>query len=172
MACFSEDLKCFGAWDTACGQKSERHPTIEGLEERGVERGSARRSSLKGQRAIVNQTSNRTVSEATFGKLLTDGLKRIIFVIGFSERVHVCVSSTELNELNQTQKGSNERLFILTRTHGMQIFGKSPLSSHKTTLKQQINGPKKNKKNERKRLISFGFSLYSLFGAWKIVSDF
>ena len=40
----------------------------------------------------------------------------------------------------QTQKGSNERLFILTRTHSMQISEEIPLSSHKTTLKQQING--------------------------------
>ena len=41
----------------------------------------------------------------------------------------------------QTQKGSNERLFILTRTHSMQkCLGKSLLSSsHKMTLKQQIN---------------------------------
>ena len=27
----------------------------------------------------------------------------------------------------QMQKGSNERLFILTRTHSMQILGESPL---------------------------------------------
>ena len=26
----------------------------------------------------------------------------------------------------QTQKGSNERLFILTQTHSMQIFGEIP----------------------------------------------
>ena len=43
----------------------------------------------------------------------------------------------------QMQKGSNERLFILTRTHSMQILGESPLSSHKTSLKQQINGYKR-----------------------------
>ena len=30
-----------------------------------------------------------------------------------------------VNEI-QTEKGSNERLFILTRTHGMQIFGEIP----------------------------------------------
>ena len=41
----------------------------------------------------------------------------------------------------QTQKGSNKRLFILRRTHTIWTFsGKSLLSSHKTTLKQQING--------------------------------
>ena len=48
--------------------------SIDRLEERGVERGSARRSSLKGQeRAIVNQSG--TVSKAM--KLLRDGEERI-----------------------------------------------------------------------------------------------
>ena len=43
-----------------------------------VEKGSARRSSLKGRkRAIVDQTNIRTVSNATLGKLLRDGVKRI-----------------------------------------------------------------------------------------------
>ena len=40
------------------------------LEERGVERGSARRSSLKGrERAVVNQTNIGTVSKATWGNV-------------------------------------------------------------------------------------------------------
>ena len=48
-------------------------------EERGVERGSARRSSLKGrERAIVNQTSIGAVSKATLGKLVSDGVERIL----------------------------------------------------------------------------------------------
>ena len=52
---------------------------IDRLEERGVERGSARRSSLKGrERAIVNQTNIGTVSKATLGKLLRDEVDRII----------------------------------------------------------------------------------------------
>ena len=56
--------------------------TINRLEERGVER----RSSLKGrERVIVNQTNIGTVSEATLGKLLRDGVERII--MGFSERI-------------------------------------------------------------------------------------
>ena len=39
---------------------------------------SARRSSLKGrERAIVSQTSIGTVSKATLGELLIDGVKRI-----------------------------------------------------------------------------------------------
>ena len=47
-------------------------------EERDVERGSARRSSLKGrERAIFSQTNIRTVSKATLGKLLRDWMERI-----------------------------------------------------------------------------------------------
>ena len=43
--------------------QNQGHHTIDRLEERGVERGSARRSSLKGwERAIVNQTNIGTVS--------------------------------------------------------------------------------------------------------------
>ncbi len=42
--------------------QSQGHHTIDRLEERGVERGSARRSSLKGrERVIVNQTNIGTV---------------------------------------------------------------------------------------------------------------
>ena len=45
-------------------------------EERGVERGSARRSSLKGQeKAIVNQTNTGTVS--TLGSRPKDGVERV-----------------------------------------------------------------------------------------------
>ena len=55
--------------------QSQEHHTINHLEERGVERGSARQSSLKGrERAIVNQTNTGTVSKATVGKLLRDGV--------------------------------------------------------------------------------------------------
>ena len=58
--------------------QNQGHHTIDRLEQRGVERGSARRSSLKGrERAIVNQTNIRTVSNATLGKLLRDGVERI-----------------------------------------------------------------------------------------------
>ena len=47
------------------------------VKERGVERGSARRSSLKGrERAIVSQTNIGTVSKATLIKL-RDGVERI-----------------------------------------------------------------------------------------------
>ena len=66
VACVSEDLKCLGAGDTTCGHKAK---DIDRLEEGGVGRGSARRSSLKGrERAIVSQTNIGTVSKATFGE--------------------------------------------------------------------------------------------------------
>ena len=48
----------------------------------------------------------------------------------------------------QTQKGSNERLFILTPTYSMQIFGKPPLSSHKTT---QTTDKRLKTKNDREK---------------------
>ena len=61
--------------------QSQGHHTIDRLEERGMERGSARRPSLKGwERAIVNQTNIGTISKATLGKLLRDR-------VGFSERI-------------------------------------------------------------------------------------
>ena len=51
--------------------QSQGRQTFDRLEERGAEKGSARRSSLKGrERAIVNQTNIGTVSKATLGKLL------------------------------------------------------------------------------------------------------
>ena len=58
--------------------QSQGHHAIDRLEERGMERGSARRSSLKGrERAIVNQTNIGTVSKATLGKLLRGGVERV-----------------------------------------------------------------------------------------------
>ena len=54
--------------------QSQGHHTMDRLEERGVERGSARRSSLKGREmAIVSQTNTGTVSKARLRKLLRDG---------------------------------------------------------------------------------------------------
>ena len=58
--------------------QSQGHHTIDHLEERDVERGSARRSSLKGwKRAIVNQMNIGTVSKATLGKLLRDWVEHL-----------------------------------------------------------------------------------------------
>ena len=50
---FSEDLKCWGAWEHHLWAQNQGHHTVDRLEE--VERGSARRSSLKGrEKAIVS----------------------------------------------------------------------------------------------------------------------
>ena len=58
---------------------SQWQHTIDRLEERGVGRGSARRSSLKGREtAIVNQANTGTVSKATLGEPLRDGVECII----------------------------------------------------------------------------------------------
>ena len=51
---------------------------VNHLEERGIERGSTRQSSLKGERAIINQTYIRTVWKATLGKFLRDRGEQII----------------------------------------------------------------------------------------------
>ena len=71
-------------------QNQGRH-TVDRLEERGMERGCARRCSLKGREtAIVNQTNIVTVSKATSGKLLRDVVERII--MGFSERIYIILN--------------------------------------------------------------------------------
>ena len=58
--------------------QSHGNHTIDRLEERGVKRGSARRSSFKRrERAIFNLTNIRTVSKPTLGKLLRDVAERI-----------------------------------------------------------------------------------------------
>ena len=73
--------KCYSAYFRLSGfarapQSQGRH-NIDRLEKRGVERGSDRRSSLKGrERAIVNETNIRTVLKATTGKHLRDGMER------------------------------------------------------------------------------------------------
>jgi len=58
--------------------QSQGHHTIGCLEERDVERGSTRQSSLKGrERAIVDQTNIGTISKVTWGKLSRDGVECI-----------------------------------------------------------------------------------------------
>ena len=71
----SEVLKSLRHYPRA---QSQGHHTIDRLEERDSERGSTPRSSLKGrERAIVSQTNTGTVSKATFGTLLRDGVEQI-----------------------------------------------------------------------------------------------
>ena len=55
---------------------AQRHCTIGHQEKRGIERGNAWWSSLRGrERAIANQTNPGTVSEAMVGKQLRDGVE-------------------------------------------------------------------------------------------------
>ena len=73
----SEELRSFRHYLRA---QSQGHHTTDRLEERGVERGNAGQSSLKGrERAIVNQTKAGRVSMATLGKLLNAKLKSFLF---------------------------------------------------------------------------------------------
>ena len=74
--------------------QSQGHHTIDRLEKRGVERGSARRSSLKRQESvIVNQTNVGTVSKAILEKLPRDGVERIWLFR--AHRYHLELSWTE-----------------------------------------------------------------------------
>ena len=54
------------------------HHSIGRLKERGVEKGSGRHSNLQGrERSVFNQTNIGTVSRATLGRLLRDGMERV-----------------------------------------------------------------------------------------------
>ena len=78
--------------------QSQEHLTTDGPDERGVERESTRRSSLKGrERAIVSQTNIGAVSKATLGKQLRAGVERNNYGVFRAHRYHL-----ELFELNRT----------------------------------------------------------------------
>ena len=58
--------------------QSQGHNTIYRLQERSVERGSARRSFLKGREGtIVDETSIGTISKVSLGKPVRNGVERI-----------------------------------------------------------------------------------------------
>ena len=79
--------------------QSQEHHTVDRLEERGVDRGSARRSSSKGrERAIVSQTNIRTVSKTTLGKLLRDGGSA--YRLFQTHKYHIELNRTELEAIN------------------------------------------------------------------------
>ena len=66
-----------------------------------------------------------------------------IYTLHYTHQMHAHTHHMHTNNselfFTQTQKGSNERLLILTRTHSMQIFGEIPfIKPHE----QQINGQK------------------------------
>ena len=54
------------------------HHSIDRLKERGVEKGSGGHSTLQGrERSVFNQANIGTVSRATLGRLLRDGVERV-----------------------------------------------------------------------------------------------
>ena len=112
VACFSEDLQCWEAWDTTCGRKAQGHHTINRLGRGGVERGSARRPSSpwmaeRGPSSIRQNTGN--VSKATSGTLLRD---RVEHVWAFpSARIPPWTDQTELNRRwNGKKKKKKKRI--------------------------------------------------------------
>ena len=89
--------KYWKALETYLRAQSQRQHTIDRLEERGVERGSARWSSLKGREmAIVSQTNIGTGLKGTLGKLPRNGMERI-YGIFRGHRHHPELNWTELN---------------------------------------------------------------------------
>ena len=90
VACFSEDLVLRSLRHYLWAQ-SQGHHTIHHLEERGVENGNARRSSLNGRKraAIFNQTNTGTVSKAMLGETSE---RRGGAHMGFSERITVTLN--------------------------------------------------------------------------------
>ena len=93
-----------GAWDYLGAQIQGRH-NINNLKE-SLERGSARRSSLKGrERAIINQTNTGTVSEVTLGKLLRGGMELLraqryhLELLTWTE-IHPDMTSWSLGKIN------------------------------------------------------------------------
>ena len=72
--------------------------------------------------------------------------------------VYRSVRSADMKQLQtiaelQTPKGSNERLFILTRTHSMHIFGEIPFISNRMTASVLKQDP--NTKRFKRTLIYF-----------------
>ena len=62
--------------------QSQGHHSIDRLEERGVETGSARRFSLKGREsAIVNRKNKQTISKATLWKRLRDVVMMVMIMM-------------------------------------------------------------------------------------------
>ena len=89
-------------------------------EERGVERGSARRSSWKGrEKAIVNQTNIGTVLKATLGKVLRDGIERTCAHTHTHTYTHTHTHTHTHTRLGTHSHGIriDTRMFVNTQAH-------------------------------------------------------
>ena len=74
----SESLMVVYRLEATIPMDRPEHRSIDHLKERGVEKGSGRHSTLRGQeRFVFNQTNIGTVSRPIFGRLLRDGAERV-----------------------------------------------------------------------------------------------
>ena len=105
MLCVSEDLTCWGAWDTTCWHKAKDiTPSIAWRREGWKER-IARRYSLKGREGdIISQTNTETISKATycgnFWEMRWSAYGR--FPV---HRYHLEMNWTEWNSQSETERG-------------------------------------------------------------------
>ena len=77
-ACFSEDLKCWGAWDTTCGHKAKDiTPSIARSREAFKEEAIGDLP-WKDERGPLSDEHSGMVSKAMLVKLLSDGVERIL----------------------------------------------------------------------------------------------
>ena len=77
---FAADIQGFvsGQFCHTLQAQSQAHETFDRLEERGVERGSDRRSSVRGrERVIARQTGTGTAAKTTLGKFLRSASERL-----------------------------------------------------------------------------------------------
>ena len=119
VACFSEDLKCWGAWDTTCGYKArDITPSIAWRREAWKEK--ALDIFLIRTRQGHSQSNTETVSKATLRKLLRDRVEHIwVFQ---AHRYHLKLNWNEKYILKKwdrvfLQKQTTSLFHFLSQTH-------------------------------------------------------
>ena len=129
VACFSENLKCWEAWDTTCGHKAKDiTPSVAWRREARKEEALDDLPVKGRERAVVNQTNIGTVSKATLGKLLRRGGAHM----GFSQRIDTTLNWTELIKefgsfpLDEAQLGKHDYShvipIVITKVFGIDPF--------------------------------------------------
>ena len=108
VAYFSEDLKCREAWDTTCGHKSKDITLPIDWRREAWKEEALDDLPWKGERAMVNQTIIGTISKATLGELLRNGIERIWAFPNAS-----IPSWTELNRTSNSLWQNKSFLFCL-----------------------------------------------------------
>ena len=96
VACFSDDLKCWEAWDTTCGHKAKDIiPSIAWKREAWKEE-ALDNLPWKDERGPSSvRWTLEPFQRQCWGKLPRDGVKRKM--MGFSERIDSILNWTELN---------------------------------------------------------------------------